>query len=566
MISVPPLPLSSLLLALLPAAWLLSNHYYPWLSAWQEGLALALVCAAGLLVRREGRVPRAWALAAVLVLASLGLQWTLGQMPFAGDALLVALYVTTFCGALALGAGLASVRGVEGRLAIDVLAAGLVVAAVLSVFVALAQWAGGPPLPFFTAELPPGARPFGNLAQPNHLCSAAFLGLCGAAVLRDSSRLGRAGFLAVALYLLLGMAITGSRTGWLQMTLFVVALLLCGRRAGTTLRGRDGAWMLAAYALAVWAWPLLNEALLNGGGRGLGDQMHAGPRVPYWTAMLDAVGRAPWAGYGWQQIAAAQWTVALEHPPLGYLFEHSHNIVLDLLLWTGVPVGILIALVAAWGLLAPLHRLRDARALWFSVLALGLVAHALVEYPLEYAYFLLPMGVALGAAHALSPGQPDLRVKVPVLRAGFAVLGLVFAVVAVDYLEAEQNHRLLRLESAHIGTQRIESAAPELRVLDQLQGLLAFAREEARPGMSAEDLARMARVARRWPIPPAMLRHALAAGLNGQPEEARQTMARLCRMHSRERCRELGPSWAALQQRFPQQLKGIAPPPEARAP
>lgn len=566
MISVPPLPLSSLLLALLPAAWLLSNHYFPWLSAWQEGLAMALVCMAGLLVRREGRVPQAWTGVIALVLASVALQWALGQMAFGGDALLVALYITSFFGALALGAGLASVKGAEGMLAVDVLAAGLVAGAVLSVFVALAQWAGGPPMPFFTAELPPGARPFGNLAQPNHLCSAAFLGLCGAAVLHESGRLGRVGFLAVALFLLLGMAVTGSRTGWMQMLLFVAVLRLFGGRCGARLRGRDGALLLAAYALTVWAWPQLNEALLQGGGRGLDNQMRAGPRVPYWTAMLDAVGRAPWAGYGWLQVGAAQWTVALEHPPLGYLFEHSHNIVLDLLLWTGVPAGILIALAAAWGLLAPLPRLRDARALWFSVLALGLVAHALVEYPLEYAYFLLPMGVALGAAHALSPGQPDLRLPVPALRAGFLVLGGVFLVVAVDYFEAEQNHRLLRLESAQIGTERIESSAPELRVLDQLQGLLAFAREEARPGMSPQDLARMARVARRWPIPPAMLRHALASGLNGRAEEASQTLARLCRIHSRERCRELGPSWAALQQRFPQQLQGIAPPPEARLP
>lgn len=566
MTSLPPLPLSSLLLALMPAAWLLSNHYFPWLSAWQEGLALALACAAGLLVRREGRVPLAWLAASGLALASVAVQWVAGQLPFAGDALMVAMYLCAFAGAVAMGAGLAAERGAETKLAVDVLAAGLLVAAVLSVFVALAQWAGGPSLPFFTADLPRGARPFGNLGQPNHLCSAAFLGLCGAAVLHESGRLGRTGFLAVALYLLLGMAVTGSRTGWLQMAAFLAALVLCGHRAGARLRLRDGVLLLLAYALAVWAWPLLNQALLNGGGRGLSDQMHAGVRVPYWTAMLDAVGRAPWAGYGWQQLGAAQWTVALEHPPLGYLFEHSHNIVLDLLLWAGVPVGLLVALAAAWGLLAPLRALRDPRALWFTVLALGLAAHALVEYPLEYAYFLLPMGVALGAAHALSPSQRELRVPVPALRAGFAVLGALFLVVAVDYLEAEQNHRLLRLESAHIGTQRIESAAPELRVLDQLQGLLAFAREEARPGMSAEDLARMARVARRWPIPPAMLRHALAAGLNGQPEEARQTLARLCRMHSRERCRELGPSWAALQQRFPQQLKGIVLPPEARLP
>ncbi|MBL8306421.1 MAG: O-antigen ligase C-terminal domain-containing protein, partial [Rubrivivax sp.] len=480
-------------------------------------------------------------------------------------ALLVALYALAFVGALALGAGLASEPGEERRLAVDALALGLLAGASLSVFIALAQWAGGPSLPFFTADLPRGGRPFGNLAQPNHLCSAAFLGLCGAAVLHESGRLGRLAFWACALYLVLGMTITGSRAGWLQLLLFVLALAALGARTGARLRTRDGLALLVAYALAVWAWPQLNQFLLNFGGRDPGAQMEGGVRVPYWLAMLDAIGRAPWAGYGWQQVAAAQWAVALDHPPLGHLFEHAHNVVLDLLLWTGVPVGGALVLAAAWALLAPLRHLRDPRALGLSVAALGLVAHGLVEYPLEYAYFLLPMGVALGAAHALSPGQRDLRLSAPVLRGGAVLLTAVLGVVAVDYLEAEQNHRLLRLESARIGTVKIESVAPELRVLDQLQAFLAFARTEARPGMGADQLAQMSRAARRWPIPPVMLRHALAAGLNGQPEEARQTLARLCRMHSRERCRELGPAWAALQHRYPAQLSGIAPPPEANA-
>lgn len=563
--ALPPLPLSSLLLALLPSAWLLSNHYFPWLSAWQEGLALALVGGAGLLVRREGRLPRAWALVVAVVLLSVGGQWLAGQVAFGGDALLVAMYVLAFAGALALGAGLASTQGDERRLAVDVLAFGLLAGAGLSVFIALAQWAGGPALPFFTADLPRSARPFGNLAQPNHLCSAAFLGLCGAAVLHEGGRLGRMAFWACALYFVLGMTITGSRAGWLQLPLFALALAALGARTSARLRRRDGLALLAAYALAVWAWPQLNQLLLNFGGRDPGAQMEGGVRVPYWLAMLDAIGRAPWAGYGWQQVASAQWAVALDHPPLGHLFEHAHNAVLDLLLWAGVPVGGGIALAAAWALLAPLRHLRDARALWLTVVALGLVAHGLVEYPLEYAYFLMPLGVALGAAHALSPGQRDFHLPVPVLRGGAALLTAVLGVVAVDYLEAEQNHRLLRLESAHIGTTGIESAAPELRVLDQLQAFLAFARKEARPLMSTDELAQMSRTARRWPIPPAMLRHALAAGLNGQPEEARQTLARLCRMHSRERCRELGPAWAALQHRYPAQLKGVAPPPEANA-
>ena len=148
-----------MLAALLPLAWLLANHHHPWLSAWQEGLALALLALAGLLVRRDGRLPRAWAAVALLVLASVAGQWATGQLLFAGDALMVALYVCAFVGALALGTGLVAQGHAEGRIALDLFAAGLLVGAAVSVLVALAQWAGGPSLPFFTVDLARGARP-----------------------------------------------------------------------------------------------------------------------------------------------------------------------------------------------------------------------------------------------------------------------------------------------------------------------------------------------------------------------------------------------------------------------
>ena len=58
---------------------------------------------------------------------------------------------------------------------------------------------------------------------------------------------------------------------------------------------------------------------------------------------------------------------------------------------------------------------------------------------------------------------------------------------------------------------------------------------------------------------PAMLRHALAAGLNGHAQEARDVLARLCRMHSAERCLEGKSSWIQLQKLHPE-LRDIAPP------
>jgi len=166
----------------------------------------------------------------------------------------------------------------------------------------------------------------------------------------------------------------------------------------------------------------------------------------------------------------------------------------------------------AAALLLQWRALRDARALWLMAAALGVLVHSMLEYPIEYAYFLLPTGLCLGAAHGLCPTAWSLTVRPAQLRGMALILSVLTAVVAVDYLKAEQNHRLLRLESVGIGAQ---SGAPELLVLDQLQAFLWFARNPARPDMPLDERERMRLAALRWPFPPLLLRQALIAGLHG---------------------------------------------------
>ena len=93
--------------AAMPVAWLLPNHYYPWLSAWQEGAALALLFAAALLCRARAGLPALWAATLVVALGSVGWQWASGRIWFGGDALMAALYLSAFGLAIALGAALA---------------------------------------------------------------------------------------------------------------------------------------------------------------------------------------------------------------------------------------------------------------------------------------------------------------------------------------------------------------------------------------------------------------------------------------------------------------------------
>jgi len=162
-------------------------------------------------------------------------------------------------------------------------------------------------------------------------------------------------------------------------------------------------------------------------------------------------------------------------------------------------------------------------------------------------------GLVMGAVDGLSPaGGASLRVPRWAVLSFTALLAALFVGVNADYLKAEENYRTLRMESARIGAAGIVTPAPELRLLTQLGAFLQFARTEATPGMAPEQVDWMRKVSERFGYPPVMFRYALAAGLNGQPEVAQQTLARLCRIHEPQRCVEAHEGWAGLQVRYPQ--------------
>jgi hypothetical protein len=540
--------------------WLVANHYVPWLSAFGDGLSVAVflaLAAAVLLHTPSARtVSRPLFLVAAISAAMLLLQWLTGKILFSGDAVMAGFYVALWFAAVVTGTLIANSRFANG--ALNALTAGLLMAAVLSVGIALVQWTGALRLGIYMADLPPESRPFGNVAQPNHLATIFLIGLCSLLWLYERRELQRLTLWLGACFLLFGMAMSQSRTGWIQVGLVVTAGFGARQfyKSRVSLPQLTG---LGAIATAwVLVWPRLCEKLLLTAGRSLSDQMTPGVRLPYWRAMLDAASQEPWFGYGWQQVGAAQQRVALAYPPLGSYFEHSHNFILDLLLWNGIPVALIIVVLLAWWLISQLRTIPDAGSVWLLVLAGGIVVHGMLEFPLEYAYFLIPLGLVMGLQERLAPSKNGILIPRTVAALSVGLMTVLFVWIATEYLSVEEAQRTLRMESARIGVSGITTPIESRRLLNQLEALQRFASTEATPGMSPDQLAWMHIVSLRFGYPSVLFRYALAAGLNGQPSVARDTLGVLCRIHPIEDCNEAKSSWRALQVRYPQ-LLSIAP-------
>jgi O-antigen ligase len=152
----------------------------------------------------------------------------------------------------------------------------------------------------------------------------------------------------------------------------------------------------AVFAVATAAWPTLYSMGMQGGVPGLEQRLPVGTRLTHWATIIDAIGQRPWFGYGWGQVGVAQQQAALSHGASGEWLSFSHNVVLDLMVWSGVPIGGLVTLGCVYWLYAQVRSCRDAGTLMALSAIAALATHALLEYPLAYAYFLLPLGLLVG--------------------------------------------------------------------------------------------------------------------------------------------------------------------------
>lgn len=396
-------------LVCLTLAYLIPAHYAPWASFHLEWLACLGVV---LLSLHDRGNPLRLPPLLTAVTCAIGLvplvQLGSGLVKFRSDALIPALY--------AFGAGLAihasSARSAGNRTRwIDLLFWSLIAAAVLSAGMGFMQWLQVGFHTLWLAAVPPGGRPFGNLGQPNHLATLLVLGLAGVVRAYERRMLGTATLVVVGGWLCVGLVATQSRSGLLGLSVLALWWLLARWRFGARLSPAVVCLSLAAVFALAAMWEPLTRWLLLDSAQPLGERLVVGPRTGIWAQALDASLRQPWVGYGWNQAASAQLVVAAEHAPLGRPWDSAHNLVLDLALAMGWPLALLCTgAMGVWFL----NRVRGARDVddWTLLGALSaLLVHALVEYPLAYAYFLAPLALMMGAMERAGPLVHRVRIR-----------------------------------------------------------------------------------------------------------------------------------------------------------
>jgi O-antigen ligase len=299
-------------------------------------------------------------------------------------------------------------------------------------------------------------RAAGNLRQPNQLAMLLMLGLVAWMVLSGvrptRRRAASTGALLLAAWLGAGIALTGSRTGLLGLA--VIALWGALDRDLPRVVRWQGAAAAAACAaamaaLALGAGTFHLEAQTQGQLSG-GDISSS--RFGVWANALQMLADHPIAGVGWGNFNFV-WTLTPFANRSGAFFDHTHNLPLNLVVELGIPLALLVMGAMAWVLWASrrawMHADADSRMLargaLMMLVLLGL--HSLLEYPLWYAYFLLPAAFLLGLfirygaeARATPSASTAVVTKWPTIALKTAGVAIVFGSLyaAWDYARVWQ--------------------------------------------------------------------------------------------------------------------------------
>lgn len=548
---------------LLSFCWLLPNHTQPWTSfhsdAWAASLWAVVAC---VVLSRAPRTFKWHGLPAFVALITIvpALQFFVGLLPFSGQAWISTTYLIGFLSALWLGQQWHVWQPV--RLG-NFLFLAIGIGATLSVGLQLQQWLGvarDGALDVWVASDSVGARPFANMGQANQLATLLLWGLLACGWAQWQRYIRSSIVILLAVFLLFGLSLTQSRSGALGVLAMVIATWLW-----------RGLWrekrkivpvvvtaLAGFYTLFLLLIPLLSQELMFDAPAALMDRANGELRPKLWLLLLDAIQHHPLLGYGWNEVVRAQLLVANSHPVLGYPFFQSHNLFFDFLIWTGIPVGMSISVVIlAWVGIAA-RRISEPPQLFYFLMILVAGIHALFELPLHYAYFLLPVGVAMGA---LNGGLRIWELKLPMALGKFPIavalaLGVgLLAIVIRDYFEIEETHLSMRLERSGIVNAR-GPRLPDVWILNQLMETQRFIRFEPYAGASMEQLKWAEDMVALVPSPRGFMKVAIFFGINQRPEESRNWLRRMCRVVSREQCVAGPEKWSSEKNNYPQ-LKNI---------
>ena len=503
-------------------SWLLPNHYQPWLSVYQDSsmFTVALLLACSLLIQKNIQVP--FILIFFIFFSFIPLiQYYLGIIYFFGEAITFFFYLLALTTVFTIGFNIAQLEKLKRDKVINGFSIVLLIASVISVWIQLRQW-----LLFdgniWTVDMPPNGRPFANMAQPNQLSTLLTMGLISIIYLFEKKFLHTISASFTAGFLLFGVGLTQSRTTWVFAICFLIWWFI-KRETPTRLTMRYLVIWCFLF-LAIWIYlPHISNSLGVTSVRGIAERATTGlDRLAMWQQIIILLKDAPFFGYGWGQLNVAQLSNnsdMIANP----LFGYSHNLFLDILVWNGLGLGLILITSMILFLFHLAKSLDDRESIVLFAMIGAVFVHSMFEYPFAYAYFLLPVGFLFGFLYS---NQSIKFFSIQKKWCAVYLFSCSFLIIFYlkDYKEVEYEYELMRYENVQLRYINTEGSKKKINLLDSLLEYIWFVRQPLDMKITEFDLDRVRKVVYRYPDRPVLYKYIQILYLNNKPEEAKKML------------------------------------------
>ena len=527
---------------LIAFAWLLPNHYMPWVAFHADALmatGLLLVASGVLFASLKESSEWQWLTFVVAIISLIPIfQYMTGMIPFWGVAWINCAYLTGFL--LALLVGERWERLASGQ-CLDVLFLAVGIGGLVSMYLAMHQLLRIDSLELWVMQTD-SSRPGANLGQPNQLATLFVLGMLASSWGYYRRHLSGVTATFLAGFFSLGVAITQSRTGWLNVTILLVLMQVWARRLASRHFTIASSGLAVFFITSIIGITPLVDWLLSEHSVFFDGRLEVGARPLAWKLFWDALKLQPIWGFGWGQGVFAHFQMAIDHPYLRVIFFQSHNLFLDLALWNGIPIALAIISPLLWWSFVALSRIKNLGDLLCGLFLLVFGIHAMLEYPLHYAYFLLPFGLVAGVASVKLRFTPAAILPGWVTVALLLICTSILVVTVRDYMLVETSFNALRFEKARVGNAK-NGQPPDVLVLTQLRDMIRFARVDPYAKFQPNELNWMRQIVQAMPSSYVMQKLSTALAINGEPKEAYLWMERLCRMSPMDQCINAQETW-----------------------
>jgi len=509
---------------LLGFAWLSPFHYSPWVMFSSEVSTFgAGLCVLAALIQQNIKIPRAQLLLLPFTLIPI-VQWGFGLVFDLSTALLSSFYLLGFWFMVLAGYNLSLDQQKRNQI-FSGFSLLVIIVSVATSFIAICQWLNIESHFVHMLHLI-GNRPYGNFGQPNNMATFLIIGLLGCLYLYEKNKATVWLLLPSALIILFAVALSQSRTSWIVFPfLFVYWVIKQFKQQKRFGFIQSLLWCVGFFVVAggilpfvtnlieVWSSTNVTEAST------LVERASSGYlRFNIWSQMLLAVQQHPWLGYGWNQTSVAQMTVYHAFPT-GEWTTSAHNVLLDLIIWNGIPLGaVVIAYFACWFVWLN-QQAKNTISIVAIMMVCTVLIHAMLEFPQRYAYFLLTCGFLLGIVQAQTPVLKGIVLNKQIFRLIWVVSLLLIIAILRDYNVYVLNSDLLfsnkRPNAEFMGSRNI-------LVLTQFDKRLKWIELNPQIVLSEADLVEWENFVKNKPTPYNLRKYAKLLAYNGKVEQAQQ--------------------------------------------